>query len=112
MPGLSFSNELISRDEGLHCDFACLLYSMLTYKLSHDRVQEIIRTAVECEEEFVTDALPVSLIGMNSEAMVQYIHVRWGTNGVGVGKQQLGREMGGTATHDGRKAGARFGYAV
>jgi ribonucleoside-diphosphate reductase beta chain len=73
MPGLSFSNELISRDEGLHCDFACLLYSMLDHKLDVDRVQEIIRTAVDCEKEFVTDALPVSLIGMNAEQMSSYI---------------------------------------
>lgn len=73
MPGLCFSNELISRDEGLHCDFACLLYSTLEHKLPHERVQEIIRTAVECESEFVTDALPVSLIGMNSDSMTQYI---------------------------------------
>lgn len=117
MPGLSFSNELISRDEGLHCDFACLLYGMLDNKLTVERVHEIIKTvsapaqharrprfrartrsqpipahplsppaynrtplpppsppqAVACEEEFVTDALPVSLIGMNADAMVQYI---------------------------------------
>jgi ribonucleoside-diphosphate reductase beta chain len=73
MPGLGFSNELISRDEGLHCDFACLLYTMLETKLPVERVHEIIRTAVECEKEFVLDALPVSLIGMNSDSMVQYI---------------------------------------
>lgn len=73
MPGLSFSNELISRDEGLHCDFACLLYSMLNNKLSQDEVHEIIREAVEFEKEFVTDALPVSLIGMNAALMSQYI---------------------------------------
>lgn len=73
MPGLCFSNELISRDEGLHCDFACLLYSMLVHKLPVERVHEIIRTAVDAEKEFVTDALPVSLIGMNAEAMGQYI---------------------------------------
>lgn len=73
MPGLSFSNELISRDEGLHCDFACLLYSMLETKLSQDRIHAIIRDAVENEHEFVTDALPVSLIGMNSKLMCQYI---------------------------------------
>lgn len=73
MPGLSFSNELISRDEGLHCDFACLLYSMLENKLSEERVQEIIKDAVVNEHEFVTDALPVSLIGMNSKLMCQYI---------------------------------------
>lgn len=73
MPGLSFSNELISRDEGLHCDFACLLYSMLDHKLSVERIHEIIGGAVECELEFVTDALPVSLIGMNADHMSQYI---------------------------------------
>ncbi len=73
MPGLSFSNELISRDEGLHCDFACLLYSMLENKLSEERVKEIIIDAVVNEHEFVTDALPVSLIGMNSKLMCQYI---------------------------------------
>ncbi len=73
MPGLSFSNELISRDEGLHCDFACLLYSMLEEKLTQERVYAIIRDAVENEHDFVTDALPVSLIGMNSKLMCQYI---------------------------------------
>lgn len=73
MPGLTFSNELISRDEGLHCDFACLLYSMLQNKLSMDTVQSIIREAVDIEKEFVTDALPVSLIGMNADLMAQYI---------------------------------------
>jgi ribonucleoside-diphosphate reductase beta chain len=73
MPGLSFSNELISRDEGLHCDFACLLYSMLENKLSEERVKSIIMDAVTNEHEFVTDALPVSLIGMNSKLMCQYI---------------------------------------
>jgi ribonucleoside-diphosphate reductase beta chain len=74
MPGLSFSNELISRDEGLHCDFACLLYDKyLTNKLSQERVYEIIADAVRIEQEFVTEALPVSLIGMNAELMNQYI---------------------------------------
>lgn len=73
MPGLSFSNELISRDEGLHCDFACLLYSMLQEKLSTERVHEIVGNAVEIEKEFVSDALPVDLIGMNSKMMCQYI---------------------------------------
>ncbi|HMT28587.1 MAG TPA: ribonucleoside-diphosphate reductase small subunit [Bacteroidia bacterium] len=73
MPGLSFSNELISRDEGLHCDFACLLYGMLENKLSQERIYEIIKDAVENEREFVTDALPVSLIGMNAKLMCQYI---------------------------------------
>ena len=74
MPGLSFSNELISRDEGLHCDFACLLYTKhLVNKLPKEKVQEIIAHAVEIEKEFVTDALPVKLIGMNSDLMGQYI---------------------------------------
>jgi ribonucleoside-diphosphate reductase beta chain len=73
MPGLTFSNELISRDEGLHCDFACLLYSYLQNKLDPARVQGIIRDAVTIEQEFVTDALPVSLIGMNAKSMSQYI---------------------------------------
>ena len=73
MPGLCFSNELISRDEGLHCDFACLLYSKLVNKLSTSRIEEIITNAVEIEKEFVVDALPVSLIGMNGDLMCQYI---------------------------------------
>jgi ribonucleoside-diphosphate reductase beta chain len=73
MPGLSFSNELISRDEGLHCDFACLLYSMLENRLDPEEVTAIITEAVEFEKEFVTDALPVSLIGMNALMMQQYI---------------------------------------
>ncbi|WP_225000115.1 ribonucleoside-diphosphate reductase small subunit [Cesiribacter sp. SM1] len=74
MPGLTFSNELISRDEGLHCDFACLLYTQhLVSKLSPDTVKKIITDAVEIEKEFVTDALPVDLIGMNARLMCQYI---------------------------------------
>lgn len=74
MPGLTFSNELISRDEGLHCDFACLLYANhLQNKLSEETVKEIIVDAVAIEKEFVTDALPVKLIGMNAELMCQYI---------------------------------------
>lgn len=73
MPGLSFSNELISRDEGLHCDFACLLYSKMVNKLPESRVVEIITNAVEIEKEFVVDALPVELIGMNSKLMCNYI---------------------------------------
>eukprot|EP01063_Lacrimia_lanifica_P028377 TRINITY_DN4139_c1_g2_i4.p2 TRINITY_DN4139_c1_g2~~TRINITY_DN4139_c1_g2_i4.p2 ORF type:complete len:376 (+),score=218.79 TRINITY_DN4139_c1_g2_i4:70-1197(+) len=74
LPGLTFSNELISRDEGLHCDFACLLYRHIQYtKLSQARVEEIIREAVSIEQEFVCDALPCKLIGMNSEMMAQYI---------------------------------------
>lgn len=73
MPGLSFSNELISRDEGLHCDFACLLYNKLENKLSTERVQEIIGDAVAIEKEFVSEALPVDLIGMNAKMMCRYI---------------------------------------
>ena len=73
MPGLTFSNELISRDEGLHCDFACLLYGYLQNKLAPERVQSIIADAVRIEQEFVTDALPVSLIGMNAKNMAHYI---------------------------------------
>ncbi len=74
MPGLAFSNELISRDEGLHCDFACHLYmSHVERKLPEQRVIDIIRDAVTIEQEFVTDALPVNLIGMNAEQMCKYI---------------------------------------
>ena len=73
MPGLSFSNELISRDEGLHCDFACLLYSKLLNRLPETHVIEIIDSAVNIEMEFVADALPVELIGMNSPMMCEYI---------------------------------------
>jgi ribonucleoside-diphosphate reductase beta chain len=74
MPGLSFSNELISRDEGLHCDFACLLYNNhLINKLPVDMVTGIITDAVKIEKEFVTEALPVKLIGMNADLMCQYI---------------------------------------
>lgn len=74
MPGLSFSNELISRDEGLHCDFACHLYTQhVNGKLPTERVIEIIKDAVAIEKEFVTDALPVNLIGMNAQLMCQYI---------------------------------------
>src|ERR1700740_1658329 len=65
MPGLTFSNELISRDEGMHCEFACLLYSMLENKLSHEAVLAIITEAVTIEQEFLTEALPVRLLGMN-----------------------------------------------
>jgi len=74
MPGLSFSNELISRDEGLHCDFACLLYTKhLVHQLPENQVHKIISDAVAIEKEFVTDALPVNLIGMNAPLMSQYI---------------------------------------
>ncbi|PWN39701.1 hypothetical protein IE81DRAFT_317620 [Ceraceosorus guamensis] len=73
MPGLSFSNELISRDEGLHTDFACLLFSHLKKRAHPDTVKRIITEAVEIEKAFLTDALPVSLIGMNANLMCQYI---------------------------------------
>lgn len=73
MPGLAFSNELISRDEGLHTDFACLLYGHLRGQLSAARVSEIVRDAVACEKEFVTEALSVALLGMNETLMAQYI---------------------------------------
>jgi len=80
MPGLTFSNELISRDEGMHCEFACLLYGMLENKLSKEAATAIITDAVEIEKEFITDALPVNLIGMNAKLMSQYIEFvadRW-----------------------------------
>jgi ribonucleoside-diphosphate reductase beta chain len=80
MPGLTFSNELISRDEGMHCEFACLLYRMLENKLPKEQATKIITDAVEIEKEFVTDALPVNLIGMNAKLMSQYIEFvadRW-----------------------------------
>jgi ribonucleoside-diphosphate reductase beta chain len=74
MPGLSFSNELISRDEGMHCDFACALYNdHVKNKLPKTTIQKVIEDAVNIEKEFVSDALPVKLIGMNSEMMCQYI---------------------------------------
>ena len=74
MPGLTFSNELISRDEGLHCDFACLLYNKhIKNRLSEQIIHNIIKEAVECEEEFITEALPCKLIGMDSVAMKEYI---------------------------------------
>lgn len=73
MPGLTFSNELISRDEALHCEFAVLLYSKLVKKMDKARIHEIIKEAVEIESEFICDALPCRLIGMNSQMMTQYI---------------------------------------
>ena len=73
MPGLTFSNELISRDEGLHCDFACLLFRHLIKKPYDERVVQIINEAVRIEQEFLTDALPVALIGMNNDLMSTYI---------------------------------------
>jgi ribonucleoside-diphosphate reductase subunit M2 len=73
MPGLTFSNELISRDEGLHAEFACLLYGMLQHKLPEDVVHEIVRGAVKTERQFICEALSCDLIGMNSDLMTRYI---------------------------------------
>jgi ribonucleoside-diphosphate reductase subunit M2 len=73
LPGLTFSNELISRDEALHCEFAILLYSKLLKKVDKNRIHDIIKEAVEIETEFICNALPCKLIGMNSEMMTQYI---------------------------------------
>ena len=73
MPGLTFSNELISRDEGLHTDFACLLFSHLKHRPCKQAVEDIITQAVVIEQEFLTDALPCALLGMNSTLMKQYI---------------------------------------
>ena len=73
MPGLSFSNKLISRDEGLHCNFACLVYSKLINRLPKARIVKIISSAVNIEMEFLVDVLPVELIGMNSAMMCNYI---------------------------------------
>jgi ribonucleotide reductase beta subunit family protein with ferritin-like domain len=73
LPGLTFSNELISRDEALHCEFAVLLYNKLLKKMNKTRVHEIIKESVEIETEFICEALPCRLIGMNSQMMTQYI---------------------------------------
>ena len=73
MPGLTFSNELISRDEALHTEFAVLLYSKLVKKLSKKKIHEIIKEAVDIEKEFITEAIPCRMIGMNSKLMTQYI---------------------------------------
>ena len=73
MHGLTFSNELISRDEGLHCDFACLMFKHLKNKPSEKRIKSIIIDAVNIEKEFLTEALSVDLIGMNCGLMAQYI---------------------------------------
>ena len=73
MPGLTFSNELISRDEGMHTDFAVLLYSMIENKLSQSKINSIITEAVDIEKEFITVSLPCRLIGMNHELMITYI---------------------------------------
>lgn len=85
MPGLTFSNELISRDEGLHCDFACMLYKKLKHPLEEETVHAIIRDAVNVECVFVRDSIPVSLIGMNADLMCQYIRFC---------AQRLGRALG------------------
>merc|ERR1711907_708649 len=73
MPGLTFSNELISRDEGLHAEFACLLYSMLQNKLPDEVVNTLIRGAVDVERKFICEALSCDLIGMNNDLMTKYI---------------------------------------
>jgi ribonucleoside-diphosphate reductase subunit M2 len=73
MPGLTFSNELISRDEALHCEFAILLYNKLVKKMSKNKIHELIKEAVDIETEFICEALPCRLIGMNSKMMTQYI---------------------------------------
>jgi len=73
MPGLTFSNEFIARDEGMHCDFACMLYSMLRYKLDYDVIINMITEVVEMETEFITKSLPCKLIGMNGDLMEEYI---------------------------------------
>lgn len=73
MPGLTFSNELISRDEGQHTDFACLLHSMLKNKPSQEKVSDIMKSAVDIEQRFITDSIPCNLIGMNSKLMKEYI---------------------------------------
>ncbi len=73
MPGLTFSNELISKDEGLHCEFATLLYSKIQNRISEEQIINMIRGAVNIEKEFVCDSIPVRLLGMNADAMCQYI---------------------------------------
>lgn len=74
LPGLTFSNELISRDEGLHCDFACMLHNdHIVNKVPKERITQIITEALDIEREFIIEALPVRLIGMNSELMTQYL---------------------------------------
>ena len=73
MPGLTFSNELISRDEGMHTDFAVLIYSMLNNKLDSEEIYKIVTEAVEIEKNFINDSIPCAMIGMNSDLMSQYI---------------------------------------
>lgn len=89
MPGLTFSNELISRDEGMHCDFACLIYNdHIVNKLAKEKVRAIIEEAVIIEKEFVSDAIPVALLGMNATEMCTYIEFVADRllNALGVGK--------------------------
>jgi ribonucleotide reductase beta subunit family protein with ferritin-like domain len=73
MPGLSFSNELISRDEGLHQEFAVTLYRNLKTKLNEETIRRIVAEALDIEKEFITEALPCRLIGMDSDSMIEYI---------------------------------------
>ena len=73
LPGLTMSNELIARDEGMHCDFACLLYHKLKNKLSEEEIHDTMKQAVEIEKEFIIESLPCKMIGMNSNLMIQYI---------------------------------------
>jgi ribonucleoside-diphosphate reductase beta chain len=73
MPGLTFSNELISKDEGMHCEFAVALYSMIKNRLDENIIHQIFKEAVEIEKEFITDSIPCALIGMNADLMKQYI---------------------------------------
>jgi ribonucleotide reductase beta subunit family protein with ferritin-like domain len=73
MQGLTFSNELISKDEGMHCEFACLLYSMIKNKIDKNIIKEIFEEAIEIEKEFIIESIPCALIGMNSDLMKQYI---------------------------------------
>ena len=73
MPGLTLSNEFISRDEGLHCDFACLMFKHLVHKPSEQTVKEIIADAVKIEQEFLTESLPCDMLGMNKKLMKVYI---------------------------------------
>jgi len=92
MPGLTFSNELISRDEGLHCDFACLMFKHLVHRPSEERIKEIIRDAVKIEQEFLTDELPVDLIAMNGRLMCDYIEFVANRLLVDLGCLRYGRE--------------------
>lgn len=89
MPGLTFSNELISRDEALHTEFAVLLYNKLEKKLSKKKIKEIISEAVEIEKEFICDALPCRLLGMNSNMMAQYIEFMGDRLAVQLGNEKI-----------------------